>query len=81
MQPPMQRTRTVSPASRRPSLFRYLARIAVERQYVVVQWDVNLTNTRAIEFYRRLGAQLVSNDLMMQELRPDALLALARQSP
>jgi GNAT superfamily N-acetyltransferase len=60
------------------ALFRHIARIAVEKQYSVVQWDVNRLNARAIEFYRRLGAQPVSNDLFMEELRGDALLALAR---
>ena len=60
------------------ALFRHIARIAVEKQYSVVQWDVNRLNARAIEFYRRLGAKPVSNDLFMEELRGDALLALAR---
>jgi hypothetical protein len=43
-----------------------------------VQWDVNRSNTRAIEFYRRIGAQPVTNDLAMHELSGDAILALAR---
>ena len=60
------------------ALFRHIARIAVEKQYSAVQWDVNRSNTRAIEFYRRIGAQPVINDLAMQELRGDAMLALAR---
>jgi ribosomal protein S18 acetylase RimI-like enzyme len=59
------------------ALFRHLARIAVEKQYSVVQWDVNRSNARAIEFYRRIGAQPVINDLFMEELRGNALLALA----
>jgi GNAT superfamily N-acetyltransferase len=60
------------------AIFRHLARIAVEKQYSVIQWDVNRLNTQAIEFYRRLGSQRVSNDLVMEELRGDTLLALAR---
>jgi GNAT superfamily N-acetyltransferase len=60
------------------AIFRHLARVAVERQYSVMQWDVNRLNTQAVEFYRRIGAQRVSNDLVMEELRGDALLALAR---
>ena len=37
------------------ALFRHIARIATQKQYSVVQWDVNRLNRRAIEFYRRLG--------------------------
>jgi GNAT superfamily N-acetyltransferase len=60
------------------AIFRYLARVAVEKQYPVMQWDVNRLNTQAVEFYRHIGAQRVSNDLVMEELRGDALLALAQ---
>ena len=60
------------------AMFRHLARTAVERRYSVVQWDVNRSNTQAIEFYRHIGAQPVTNDLAMHELRGDAMLALAR---
>lgn len=60
------------------ALFRHMARIAVEKQYSVIQWDVNRTNVRAIEFYRRIGAQPIRSDMFTEELRDDALLALAR---
>jgi GNAT superfamily N-acetyltransferase len=60
------------------AMFRHMARIAVEQQYVVMQWDVNRMNAPAIEFYRRIGAQPVTTDMFMEELRGDALRALAK---
>ena len=60
------------------AMFRHMARIAVEKRFRTIQWDVNRSNTGAIEFYRRIGAQPVTTDMFMEELRDDAIIALAR---
>jgi GNAT superfamily N-acetyltransferase len=60
------------------AMFRHMARIAVEKQCSVVQWDVHNWNTQAIEFYRHIGAEQLGADRFMNELTGDALTALAR---
>jgi GNAT superfamily N-acetyltransferase len=58
------------------ALFRHMARIAVERDCIGMEWNVLDWNTPAIEFYRRIGAQPVRG-WIPQQLSGDALIALA----
>jgi GNAT superfamily N-acetyltransferase len=58
------------------ALFRHMARIAVERDCLDMQWNVLDWNTPAIEFYRRIGAKPIKG-WIPQQLNGDALTALA----
>lgn len=58
------------------ALFRHMARIALERGCIGMDWNVLDWNTPAIEFYRRIGAKPVRG-WVPQELSGDALIALA----
>jgi GNAT superfamily N-acetyltransferase len=58
------------------TLFRHMARIALERQCIDMTWNVLDWNTPAIEFYRRIGARPV-HGWIPQQLSGDALTALA----
>jgi GNAT superfamily N-acetyltransferase len=57
-------------------LFRHMARVAVERGCLDMQWNVLDWNTPAIAFYRRIGARPVRG-WIPQQLSGDALTALA----
>ena len=61
------------------ALFRHMARIAVEKDCSVIQWDVNESNTQAIEFYDRIGATPVSATRLTKELHGEALTKLATE--
>ncbi len=58
------------------ALFRHMARIAVQRDCIDMQWNVLDWNTPASEFYRRIGAKPVRG-WIPQQLSGDALTALA----
>ena len=58
------------------ALFRHMARIAIERNSIDMQWNVLDWNTPAINFYRRIGAQPVRG-WIPQQLSGEALTALA----
>jgi ribosomal protein S18 acetylase RimI-like enzyme len=58
------------------ALFRHMARAAVARDCIDMEWNVLDWNTPAIEFYRRLGAKPV-RDWIAHELSGEALTALA----
>jgi GNAT superfamily N-acetyltransferase len=58
------------------ALFRHMARVAVQRQCLVMTWNVLDWNTPAIEFYRHIGAKPVRG-WIARELSGDALIALA----
>jgi GNAT superfamily N-acetyltransferase len=58
------------------ALFGHMARVAIERGCVDMQWNVLDWNTPAIAFYRRIGAQPVRG-WIPQQLSGDALTALA----
>jgi GNAT superfamily N-acetyltransferase len=58
------------------SLIRFVARIAVERRCGRFEWSVLDWNTRAIDFYRRLGA-VAMNDWTVHRVTGEALAALA----
>jgi GNAT superfamily N-acetyltransferase len=58
------------------ALFRHMARIAVDRDCLDMEWNVLDWNTPAIEFYRRIGARRMDG-WIPQRLTGDALLALA----
>ena len=58
-------------------LLRYLARVAVERDYGRVEWSVLDWNVDAISFYRSIGAELL-DDWRRCRLAGDAIPALAR---
>jgi hypothetical protein len=53
-----------------------MARVAIERGCLDMQWNVLDWNTPAIEFYGRIGARPVSG-WIPQQLSGDALTALA----
>jgi GNAT superfamily N-acetyltransferase len=59
------------------TLFRHMARVALERDCVSMEWNVLDWNTPAIAFYRRLGAKPVEG-WIPQQLSGDALAALAQ---
>ena len=59
------------------ALFRHMARVAVERDCLDMQWNVLDWNSPAIEFYRRIGARPVRG-WIPQQLNGDALMALAK---
>jgi GNAT superfamily N-acetyltransferase len=58
------------------ALFRHMARVALERDCISMDWNVLEWNTPAIEFYRRIGAKPVQG-WIPQQLSFDALTALA----
>ena len=58
------------------ALFRHMARIAIERDCIDMEWNVLDWNAPAIEFYRRIGAKPVRG-WIPQQLSGDALIALA----
>jgi GNAT superfamily N-acetyltransferase len=58
------------------ALFRHMARIALERDCLDMEWNVLDWNTPAIEFYRRIGARPVQG-WIPQHLSGNALAALA----
>jgi GNAT superfamily N-acetyltransferase len=58
------------------ALFRHMARIAIERGCLDMQWNVLDWNTPAIDFYRSIGAQPVRG-WIPQQLAGVALTALA----
>jgi GNAT superfamily N-acetyltransferase len=62
------------------ALFRHMARIAVERDCLGMEWNVLDWNTPAIEFYRRIGAKPIEG-WIPQQLSGDALTALANGAP
>jgi GNAT superfamily N-acetyltransferase len=62
------------------ALFRHMARIALERDCIDMQWNVLDWNTPAIEFYRRIGAKPIEGWIPKQ-LSGDALTALANGAP
>jgi GNAT superfamily N-acetyltransferase len=62
------------------ALFRHMARVALERDCIDMQWNVLDWNTLAIEFYRRIGAKPIEGWIPKQ-LSGDALTALANGAP
>lgn len=58
------------------ALFRNMARIALARDCISMDWNVLDWNTPAIDFYRRIGAEPVRG-WIPQQLSGDALIALA----
>ena len=62
------------------ALFRHMARIALERDCLGMEWNVLDWNTPAIEFYRRIGAKPIEG-WIPQQLSGDALTALANGAP
>jgi GNAT superfamily N-acetyltransferase len=62
------------------ALFRHMARLAVARDCIDMEWNVLDWNTPAIEFYRRIGAKPVRG-WIPQQLGGDALTALAEGAP
>ena len=58
------------------ALFRHMARLAVARDCIDMEWKVLDWNTPAIEFYRRIGAK-PTRDWIAQSLSEDAMIALA----
>jgi GNAT superfamily N-acetyltransferase len=62
------------------ALFRHMARIALERRYIDMSWNVLDWNALAIEFYRRIGAKPVRG-WIAQQLSGEALTALAEGAP
>lgn len=58
------------------ALFRHMARIAVQRDCIDMEWNVLDWNMPAIEFYRRIGAK-PTRGWIPQELSGDAMIALA----
>ncbi|MEJ0019582.1 MAG: GNAT family N-acetyltransferase [Acetobacteraceae bacterium] len=58
------------------ALFRHMARAAVARGCIGMEWNVLDWNTPAIEFYRRIGAKPVRG-WIAQSLAEDAMNALA----
>jgi GNAT superfamily N-acetyltransferase len=62
------------------ALFRHMARIALERDCIDMEWNVLDWNTPAIEFYRRIGARPIEG-WIPQQLSGDALTALANGAP
>jgi|SRR5579872_3522697 len=58
------------------ALFRYMARIAQQRDCIDMVWNVLDWNQPAIDFYRRIGAKPVTG-WIPQHLTGDALTALA----
>ncbi len=59
------------------ALFRHMARVALARDCLDMQWNVLDWNAPAIAFYRRLGAKPVES-WIPQQLSGDALAALAQ---
>jgi Acetyltransferase (GNAT) family len=62
------------------ALFRHMARIALERDCLDMEWNVLDWNTPAIEFYRRIGAKPIEG-WIPQQLSGDALTTLANGAP
>ena len=59
-------------------LFRHMARIAVEKDCVAMQWEVNEWNRQAVEFYDRIGSTSVCDSRLVKEMTSEALTALAK---
>lgn len=59
-------------------LLKYLAHLAVERNYARVEWAVLDWNVKAIQFYQSLGA-VAMTDWTINRLSGEALQALAEQ--
>ena len=62
------------------ALFHHMARIAIERDCIDMEWNVLDWNAPAIEFYRRIGAKPIEGWIPKQ-LSGDALTALANGAP
>jgi len=60
------------------ALFRHMARIAVEKDCVAMQWDVHEWNTQAVAFYDHIGSTSVSDGRLVKEMTGEALTALAK---
>jgi GNAT superfamily N-acetyltransferase len=60
------------------ALFRHMARIAVEKDCVAMQWDVHEWNTQAVAFYDHIGSTPVSDGRLVKEMTGEALTALAK---
>jgi GNAT superfamily N-acetyltransferase len=60
------------------ALFRHMARIAVEKDCVAMQWEVNEWNRQAVEFYDHIGSTSVSDTRLVKEMTGEALTALAK---
>ena len=58
------------------TLFRHMARVALDRDCADMEWNVLDWNTPAIDFYRRIGAKPVRG-WIPQQLSGDALITLA----
>ena len=59
------------------ALFRHMARVALQRACIGMEWNVLDWNTPAIDFYRRLGAKPIRG-WIPQELGENAMIALAQ---
>jgi len=55
-----------------------MARIAVEKDCVAMQWDVHEWNTQAVAFYDHIGSTSVSDGRLVKEMTGEALTALAK---
>ena len=62
------------------ALFRHMARIAVEKDCVAMQWEVNKWNRQAVEFYDRIGSTSVGDTRLVKEMTGEALTTLAKGS-
>jgi GNAT superfamily N-acetyltransferase len=60
------------------ALFRHMARLAVEKDCVAMQWEVNDWNSQAIEFYDHIGSTPVGDTRLVKEMTGDALTSLAK---
>ncbi len=58
------------------AIFAYMARMAVDRGYERVQWWVKNSNSPAVRFYQRLGAEPLT-EYTVQRLSGDRLTAMA----
>jgi ribosomal protein S18 acetylase RimI-like enzyme len=62
------------------ALVRHMARIAVEKDCVAMQWEANDWNRQAIELYDHIGSTPVSDTRLVKEMTGDALTALAKDN-
>jgi GNAT superfamily N-acetyltransferase len=60
------------------ALFRHMARIAVEKDCLAMQWEVNEWNRQAVGFYDRIGSTSVGDTRLVKEMTGEALTALAK---
>lgn len=60
------------------AIFAHVARLAMDRGYERVQWWVKNSNTPAVRFYERLGAEPLT-EYTVQRLSGDRLAAVAGQ--